>query len=565
MNTDVILLLALDLFLKCTFVVVFALLVFRLWKHASAAQRCCIWSVAFAVIIALPATRLIAPHWALSLHESTKVEASHDNQAPMEIAPNSSDNSTRALPVIRKWPTLNGTTTLAGVWIIGAILLLGYRLIGIFLLYRCHGASSPLQDGDDKTLADSITTDYGISRRVEFRLSQDCPVPVTWGTWRPVVVLPGEALGWPRKWLESALRHEMGHVKNFDHLKRWIAFLACSFYWPNPLVWVAAKKLHVAQEEASDNLVLEVNATPQDYATQLIEVIRATAGPARFPWPAMAMARRSTLESRLLAILDETCNRGHSGRRLVVLAVGLAVILGAALGAAQLRADDTPSPYSFLPNTTDADQALFKQSLNTLILPSIELHQVTVLEALEAVRVASKKTNPPGLGMRSMVEPQAAAGQLKEKIDLRLENGTLKDAITLIAREANLQYKITPSYAYYMNDSDDVIHPHITKVLCNLWPAHSPESMWGRVVIISDGGMRVLHLQPTPSGDVRESLEKWGIQFPLGTFAICNPEKTRPGQNELTIRNAGDEVAQVLNLVMAASSEEWHPAPASPK
>ena len=324
MNNDLIVPFAVDLWLKSSAICAFTWVTLQVWRHASAAQRGYIWCVALALIAVLPFMRLIAPHWALSFSKPTA--PMETNQTVVQGEPNVMvpDEIVSASPV-RASPILDWATLGLVIWLAGIFLLVSYRLAGTFLLYRCRRLSSPLEDDASEKRAAYIRAEFGITRWIDIRISHSCKVPVTWGTWRPVVMLPAETMDWPQEWLESALRHEMGHVKNNDHLKRWIAFLTCAFYWPNPLVWASAKQLQLAQEEASDNFVLRGGVSSQEYATQLIQVIRLTAGRGVLSLPAVAMARPSTIEGRLSALLDETRNRGSADRRLMLVGTLLAM------------------------------------------------------------------------------------------------------------------------------------------------------------------------------------------------------------------------------------------------
>ena len=554
MNTGLLVPFAVDLLLKSSAVVIFTWLTLQMWRRASAAQRGCIWCVAFALLAVLPLTRLAAPHWALSLSQAGTPVHRPPVAEPGEstvIGP-----EMMSAPPAQTGTMPDGAKLAVGVWLAGIFLLVVYRLTGAFLLHRCHRSSSPFQKDGCGEGANLLGMDLGIARPIDVRVSRNCRMPVTWGTRRPVVMFPIEALNWSPEWLESVLRHEVGHVKNYDHLKRMAAFLTCAFYWPNPLVWMASKQLQLAQEEASDNLVLQVGISPQAYATQLIELVRSTAGRGALSIPAEAMARPSTLENRLAAILDSTRNRKGMDQRLALAGTGLVLALGLALGAVQLRAEDPAAQPGFAPRTTALDRATFTQSLHASLLPHLDLKQVDVFDALNAVRVASQKMNPPGLEFRWMMAPQETRHRFTEKFDLKLDHCTLGDAIALLAKKARLHYRITPLYAYDMEESDStLLHPHLTKVFCVLWPANSTEGRLTPYFLLSDAGMRVLHLQPGPSGDVRDSLEKWGIEFPPGTVATCKPQNKKPGFNGLEITDTGDQAAQVFNLVVAASPE----------
>ena len=159
-------------------------------------------------------------------------------------------------------------------------------------------------------------------------------MPMAWGVLRPVVLLPKAADEWPETQRRAVLTHEMAHVKRHDCLTQAMAHAACSVYWFHPLVWLAARRLRVEREHACDDLVLRSGASGPDYADQLLQLARSARWSQQSLWTAVAMARPSQLEGRLLAILDPSLDRRGPSRRglqLTVVAAGFLVVLLAGL------------------------------------------------------------------------------------------------------------------------------------------------------------------------------------------------------------------------------------------
>jgi bla regulator protein blaR1 len=161
---------------------------------------------------------------------------------------------------------------------------------------------------------------------VELRRSPECPVAMTWGTWRPVVMLPADAAAWSEERLELVLRHELAHVARRDCLVRLLSQVACALYWPNPLVWLAARRLRLAQEQACDDRVLAAGGGAETYATELLAVAKALSG-RRWRGEVMAMAEPSTLEKRIVSIVDEGRDRGVARSTTVALAATIAALV----------------------------------------------------------------------------------------------------------------------------------------------------------------------------------------------------------------------------------------------
>ncbi len=238
----------------------------------------------------------------------------------------------------------------------------------------------------------------GLRRPITLLQSSDETMPMVWGVLRPKLLMPAEAEDWTlqRRWV--VLLHELAHARRRDCLAKLIAHVACSLYWFNPLCWVAFKLMQREAETACDDLVLMecggralslakggaaafpaerrsqsgVDATalqeirPSDYAQHLLEIATglprrscAKPGPdndssvtsrpsgmlaARLPRAcrgasSIAMARRSKLEGRLLAILDATRNRQALTRIGILVAAALACSMAMTLAIAKAPSD----------------------------------------------------------------------------------------------------------------------------------------------------------------------------------------------------------------------------------
>src|SRR5262249_32886908 len=114
------------------------------------------------------------------------------------------------------------------------------------------------------------------------------------------------ARDWSGEQLRSVLLHELAHVKRRDLMAQLLTQIACALHWFNPLVWFAAWRLGVERERACDDLVLARGVRPSAYAGHLLDVVTGLA-PARWSQSCgLAMARKSSLEGRLMAVLHAT-------------------------------------------------------------------------------------------------------------------------------------------------------------------------------------------------------------------------------------------------------------------
>jgi beta-lactamase regulating signal transducer with metallopeptidase domain len=141
-----------------------------------------------------------------------------------------------------------------------------------------------------------------LRRRVALLESARHTMPVTWGWWRPVILLPAEASRWEIERQRVVLLHELAHVKRWDCLTQMAARVICHLFWVNPMAWLALRRMCAERERACDDLVLNGGWKPSDYAKHLLEVARSLALAPQTA--AIAMARSSQLEARIAAIVD---------------------------------------------------------------------------------------------------------------------------------------------------------------------------------------------------------------------------------------------------------------------
>jgi len=192
--------------------------------------------------------------------------------------------------------------------------------------------------------------DRGLSSGLEIQAPADLleaapgSMPMTFGLLRPAIFLPADAADWTAERLRLVLLHELAHVRRGDLATHLLARTALALHWWNPLAWMAWREFVKERERAADDLVLNAGARASDYAGHLLAVARSMrSGPAT-AWAAVAMARRSQLEGRMLAILDDGIRRSAANRFAPLAAALLAVALVAPFAALQAQNRLAPLP-----------------------------------------------------------------------------------------------------------------------------------------------------------------------------------------------------------------------------
>lgn len=356
-----------------------------LLHRASAATRHLVWLVAIVALLLVPLLSVALPQWrvlpgwavvrplaaasgelrdrALSADTARGVGAVGvpplTGSLPANPPPSagSRGQSVSSAPSVAPDPVWTWRDWLAPIWGVG-FAILALRLFAAHLLLRCgmRGCSvvwtTPGNPETDRLAAhlEAASAQLGIRQRVTLLLDDRRTIPVVWGVFRPRLLLPGESLEWSDEQVRSVLLHELAHVQRRDTLDQWLTQIACALHWWNPLVWLAAWRLHAERERACDDLVLASGVRPSAYAEHLLHVATKLS-PAR--WTAacgLAMARNSSLEGRLLAVLSQKLNRRGITRALTATTLAIGTLI--AIPLAMLRAADEGNPVTQLEGLT---------------------------------------------------------------------------------------------------------------------------------------------------------------------------------------------------------------------
>jgi beta-lactamase regulating signal transducer with metallopeptidase domain len=295
-------------------------LVWRRW--AAASLRHVIWFFGLASLLCLPVLALLPvshrPEWvvggrplsgntfSLSLQLTPNQPVPADNQFALVLtqvsanpAPQRNEKAFIITHVSHNWMTIGFVA-----WAFGVFLTLLYPVIGQFQLRKISRKARALETPHWTLLLKETSASLGLSRRVRLLQTAESIMPLTWGWLRPKVLLPVEAELWPADRQRVVLLHELAHVKRWDCLTQNIARLACALYWFNPLAWLASRRLCVERERACDDLVLNGGCAASDYADHLVEIARSFRHAPQIA--AIAMARPSGLQKRIVAIVDAT-------------------------------------------------------------------------------------------------------------------------------------------------------------------------------------------------------------------------------------------------------------------
>jgi beta-lactamase regulating signal transducer with metallopeptidase domain len=235
-------------------------------------------------------------------------------------------------------------TWLVVIWALGVVVALVPALTGLARLALVARRARPIRGGRWALLIPSVMRELDVRRRVRF-LELDGPVmPMTWGLFRPVVLLPADDFNSTIDQRLDVLRHELAHVRRYDCLTQLVGQVACALNWFNPLAWIAARELRVERERACDDEVLRAGAKASAYADYLLRVARSTRIAGAAALGGLAMARPSQMAGRLLAVLDDRRRRDRVSRLASTYAALVACLTVGAVASASPVVAQTGDP-----------------------------------------------------------------------------------------------------------------------------------------------------------------------------------------------------------------------------
>ncbi len=325
--------LLLELVIKATLVFGGAYLLTLLLRRASAFVRHWIWALAFYAFCLTAIVTLNFSTVSLDLlpamnpeQTSTAIQAPSPmvgGEPPLEHShPETVAELTTSDATLR----LHWTEVLLIGWVAGATLLLLKFLFDHFLLFivarfKTRSSSEYLA----KTMA-TLKAELDVERVVRLRISHLVQVPCTFGSLRPVILLPAAAECWSEERCRMILLHELAHVSRFDYLNSQLSRLMAAVFWFHPLVWLAKYHLQVESEQACDDKVLLTGQEKIGYAQCLLGFFQELQ--TRRPYldrTALSMTTPANIKPRLKAILSEG-NRRASVSRWRVLLYSFAVL-----------------------------------------------------------------------------------------------------------------------------------------------------------------------------------------------------------------------------------------------
>ena len=343
-----------------------ALLLLKLLKNRSAADRSWIAHLALAGLLLLPVATFALPTLDVTGPEFL-VGTSEAPEAASPVAPVEIQPSTAAPTAAITEPAAASAAVNWPFWgyAIPAALLVLLTLVALGRLFVLKARATVLVDAPWLTALARAQQRMGFKHGTALLTSNELPSPISWGVVRPVILLNSEA-SQSHAEAEAIITHELAHVANLDWAKLLIARVATALFWFNPFVWLLAREAHQLREEAADDAVLATDIEETDYARLLVGVARHECRGFLIGAHGVAPGRNS-LSRRVKRVLDGAVKRAPGGWRwgsaaaffaagmaVPVAALNLVPAASANTSAADRQVARADSPYYAAPEAETA-------------------------------------------------------------------------------------------------------------------------------------------------------------------------------------------------------------------
>jgi BlaR1 peptidase M56 len=139
---------------------------------------------------------------------------------------------------------------------------------------------------------------FGITKNVSLWYSEVITTPLTFGLFKPVILLPVALVNQlSLEETETLIIHELTHIKNNDYVFNWMLIICETIYFFNPFIRLLAKEVKLEREKDCDTQVLHFKYPPITYAETLLKT--AQFKKSQVPFILAAVLKNSQLLTRI--------------------------------------------------------------------------------------------------------------------------------------------------------------------------------------------------------------------------------------------------------------------------
>ncbi|MCM1474296.1 MAG: M56 family metallopeptidase [Muribaculaceae bacterium] len=136
--------------------------------------------------------------------------------------------------VPQELPTESSVSIWVVIWFIGMLFFVGLFSVSYLRCRREFRTALPVKN----TFIEEWTGAHHLKQKIEIRQFSEILTPMTYGLFKPVILLPENMDLNDRQQLRYILYHEFVHIRHYDIVLKILATTAFCVHWFNPFVWV---------------------------------------------------------------------------------------------------------------------------------------------------------------------------------------------------------------------------------------------------------------------------------------------------------------------------------------
>lgn len=176
-------------------------------------------------------------------------------------------------------------------WVIGVVFYFVRHLGNFVALKQLQARSHNNVPQNILQRVQKIKTKFDLSFPVEFRLSSEITVPITYGMFKPIVLLPlALIMQLSPVQLEAIIAHELAHIRRYDFTVNLMQSVLEILFFYHPAFWWVNGLVKEAREHIADDIAIQAGVKAIDLANALAIV----ANDAVEQSPELAMAAHSS-------------------------------------------------------------------------------------------------------------------------------------------------------------------------------------------------------------------------------------------------------------------------------
>lgn len=216
--------------------------------------------------------------------------------------------------------------TLSIMWLVGAGLLFGWKIIG-YLHFKRQLNIHQVTVKDETVLSALALAKQKKGIHLDIPVFQNALItsPMLVGLQKPCIILPQREF--KEQQLNYIFLHELTHLKRGDLWLKWIAQLALCLHWFNPIIYKLVKQFNQACELSCDEAVIKGMDVQQKQGYGETLIALAASKQASGAFVGTMSNEKNNLKDRLTAIMQS--EKSRKPRPISMLAISLVLIVSA--------------------------------------------------------------------------------------------------------------------------------------------------------------------------------------------------------------------------------------------